>query len=372
MSFAILGLGTAVPPTVVDQTDALHIARSCCCRTAEHASWLPTMYGNTDIHQRHLVLAADVVRDVIDGTCATKSPFLPTGRLDDHGPTTAERMRHYVAEAKPLALAAARQALERAGLTPATITHLVTVSCTGFHAPGVDIELIDGLRLPPGTLRTHVGFMGCHGALNGLRVAQAFAGADARARVLLCAIELCSMHYYYGWDPQKMIANAIFADGAAAVVGAASGSVEEGTSAGTWRLAHSASCVFPGSADAMTWTVGDYGFEMTLSKKVPGLIAAHLRPWLINWLGQPGIALGHVASWAIHPGGPRILDAVEDALDLPAEATSMSRAVFAQYGNMSSSTVLFILERLREQQEPRPCVALGFGPGLTVEAALFR
>jgi len=372
MSFAILGLGTAVPPTVIDQGDALNIARSCCCRTVEHTTWLPTMYGNTDIQQRHLVLGANVVRDVLDGTRASQSPFLPTGKLDDHGPTTAERMRHYIAGARPLALAASRQALERARWAAGTITHLVTVSCTGFHAPGVDIDLIHGLRLPPCTLRTHLGFMGCHGMLNGLRVARAFAGADQDARVLLCAVELCSLHYHYGWDPQKMIANAIFADGAAAVVGAWSGAAGDRTDAGLWRLADSGSCVFPGSADAMTWTVGDHGFEMTLSKKVPGLIAVHLRPWLMAWLGQQDVALDEVASWAIHPGGPRILDAVEDTLNLPTGATSASREVFAQYGNMSSPTVLFILERLRQGRAPRPCVALGFGPGLTVEAALFR
>jgi predicted naringenin-chalcone synthase len=250
MSFAILGLGTAVPPTIIDQTDALNIARRLCCRTDEHATWLPAMYGNTGIRRRHLALGADVVRDVLDGTRASGSPFLPTGRPDDRGPTTAERVRHYVAAAAPLALAAARLALDRAGRRASAVTHLVTVSCTGFHAPGVDVELIQGLGLPPDTQRTHVGYMGCHGSLNGLRVARAFTGAEPDACVLLCATELCSLHYHYGWDPQKMVANALFADGAAAVVGAAPGPAD----GGTWQLAASGSCVFPGSTDAKTWT----------------------------------------------------------------------------------------------------------------------
>jgi predicted naringenin-chalcone synthase len=327
------------------------------------------MYSNTGIRQRHLVLGADVVRDVLDGTRLSGSPFLPTGLPDDNGPTTAERMRHYTAGARPLALAASRQALDRAGLMAAQITHLVTVSCTGFYAPGVDIELIQGLGLPSGTQRTHIGYMGCHGALNGLRVARAFAAAEPDAHVLLCAVELCCLHYHYGWDPQKMIANAIFGDGAAAVVGARG--QDSGETGGTWRLAASGSCVFPGCADCMTWTIGDHGFEMTLSKKVPGLIGTHLRPWLTQWLAHQGVSLADVASWAVHPGGPRIVDAVEEALVLPRELTGASREVFAECGNMSSPTVLFILERLSHRRAPRPCVALGFGPGLTVEAAMF-
>ncbi len=369
MSFAILGLGTAVPPTTIDQNDAIKIARACCCRTPRHAAWLPVMYENTEIQKRHLAIGPAVVRDVVNGTRISCSPFLPTGSPDDRGPTTRERMEEYSAGATPLAVAAARQALERARLAPAAITHLVSVSCTGFHAPGVDVELIHELRLPPGTQRTHVGFMGCQGALNGLRVARAFAESDAGARILMCCVELCSLHYHYGWNPEKVIANAIFADGAAAVAGA--GCKDTGRDGRTWYLVDSGSCVFPGSADAMTWSVGDHGFEMTLSKTVPGLIAAHLRPWLEEWLGQRGLMLEEVASWAIHPGGPKILDAVEGSLCLPASATATSREIFGQFGNMSSPTVLFILQRLAEKRAPGPCVALGFGPGLTVEAGLF-
>jgi predicted naringenin-chalcone synthase len=368
MSLAILGLGTALPATLIDQDDALHIAKSLCCRTAEQVTWLPTMYGHTGIERRHLVLGQDVVRDVIDGTRHSGSPFLPTGAADDCGPTTAERMEHYVASAWPLALRAVRQALEQSGVAAAALTHLVTVSCTGFHAPGVDVTLIQKLGLPPGIQRTHVGFMGCHGALNGLRVARAYAAAEPGARVLLCAVELCSLHYHYGWDPQKIVANALFADGAAAVVGA---SAEAGPP-DAWRLSASGSCVFPGSTDAMTWTVGDNGFEMTLSKRIPNLIAANLKPWLEAWLRDHGLDRRDVRSWAIHPGGPRILEAVAESLGLGSDDTADARAVFGGCGNMSSPTVLFILDRLRRQRAARPCVALGFGPGLAVEAALFR
>jgi predicted naringenin-chalcone synthase len=365
MSFAILSIGTALPSSVISQRDASKIARWVCCRTAEHETWLPAMYDQTGIQKRHMALSGDLVRDLIDGTRYSGSVFLPSGRDDDCGPTTAQRMEHYARLAPPLALQAARDAVARSGLRATDVTHLVTVSCTGFVAPGVDAALIQGIGLAPTVERTHVGYMGCHGALNGLRVARAFIGAEPQACVLLCAVELCSLHYHYGWNPSKMIANALFADGAAAVVGVtAPGHTDQ------WRLAATGSCLVPDSTDVMTWTIHDHGFQMTLAKQVPGLIAKHLRPWLQDWLSKQGIRLEDVASWAVHPGGPRILSAVEEGLCLPREALAASRAVFAECGNMSSPTLLFILERLRREGAGRPCVMLGFGPGLTAEAAL--
>ena len=312
MSFAILGVGTAVPPTQVTQEDAAGIARSLCCRTPEQQTWLPLMYDHTGIRCRHLLFDQPVVEDVLRGTNHTQSIFLPTGRDDDRGPTTDQRMRVYADKAGSLAVRASRQALHQSRLAAADITHLVTVSCTGMQAPGVDFELIDALALAPTVQRTHVGFMGCHGAINGLRVARAFSDSDPEARVLLCAVELCSLHYHYGWDPQKMIANAIFADGAAAVAGAP----DSLAPAGAWRVSATGSCLIPDSREAMSWTIGDHGFEMTLSKRVPGLIRAHLRPWLESWLARHGLRRETIGSWAIHPGGPRILEAIAQALEL--------------------------------------------------------
>lgn len=366
MSFAILGMGTALPPTTVTQSDAVRIAQQICGRTDEHAGVLPGLYRQTAIETRHLVFSRDVVSDVLDGTNVSGSVFLPDLAPDGGGPTTRQRMEHYVQFAGPLARRASGQALDESGIPPRAITHLVTVSCTGFRAPGVDIELIKELRLLPTVERTHVGFMGCHGALNGLRVARAFADADPDARVLLCAVELCSLHYHYGWDPKRMVANALFADGAAALVGAQS------AGSAHWQAAASGTCLFPDSEYAMTWDIGDRGFEMSLSTRVPDLIGRNLRPWLVDWLDRLHLRLHNVASWAVHPGGPRVLAAVEQSLDLSAAVTAASREVFAACGNMSSPTVMFILQRLREVGAPRPCVALGFGPGLVVEAALFR
>jgi predicted naringenin-chalcone synthase len=365
MSFTIRGLGTALPSTAITQVEALTVCEKICCQDKEQKEVLPGLYRQTAIATRHLAFSPEVVRDVLDQTTTSGSAFLPRANTEDHGPTTKVRMEHYKQEALPLALRAARQALEEAKLTARELTHLVTVSCTGFAAPGVDIGLIKQLGLSPTVERTHIGFMGCHGALNGLRAASAYCGARPAARVLLCAVELCSLHYHYGWNPKKLVANALFADGAAAAVGVPA------TESSPWRVAASGSCLFPDCEYAMTWDIGDHGFEMTLSTRVPDLIAQCLRPWIELWLGQQGLRVQDVRSWAIHPGGPRILSAVEETLGLDRDATAVSREVLADCGNMSSPTVLFVLERLRRRDAPCPCVALGFGPGLTAEAVLF-
>jgi alpha-pyrone synthase len=368
MTLAILSIGTALPSTVVAQPEALHIAQMVSQAADAQAPRLPSLYAATGVASRRTVLGEAVIRDMRDGTRHTGSPYLPTGAADFHGPTTAQRMRLYAEQAPPLAFQAAAAALRTSGLRAADVTHLVTVSCTGFVAPGVDVAMIRTLGLPPVVQRTHVGYMGCHGAFNGLRVANAFSAAEPDACVLLCAVELCTLHYHYDRDVQSVIANALFGDGAAAIVGAPA----EVAPPEAWRVAATGSCLIPDSETAMSWTIGDYGFEMSLSKYIPRLIAMHLRPWLEGWLHRHGVAIDQVGSWAVHPGGPRILDAVEESLCLPRRATDVSRAVLAEHGNMSSPTILFILDRLRAAEAPRPCVALGFGPGLMAEAVLFR
>jgi predicted naringenin-chalcone synthase len=368
MSLAILAVGTAVPSTILTQAESMAVARAVCCKTEEQASWLPALYRGSGIETRGLAFDPAVIRDIVNGTRHTASPFLPSGTDADRGPTSGQRMEHYRENAPQLARDAARSALERSALPARKVTHLVTVSCTGFFAPGVDVALVKALDLSPTVSRTHVGFMGCHGAFNGLRVANAFAAADPGARILLCAVELCGLHYHYRWDPEKMVANALFADGAAAVVGVPA----EAAPNEAWRIAATGSCLVPDSEDAMTWTISDHNFEMTLSKRVPELIARHLAPWLKGWLSQHDLEIERIASWAVHPGGPRILASIEESLGLGREALADSKAVLAQYGNMSSPTSLFILDRLRKLEAPRPCVALGFGPGLVAETLLFQ
>ncbi len=361
MGAFLVGIGTATPAHTIAQRDAAELAKAFCCQTDEQTRLLPVLYRRTRIRQRGSVLL-----DHAMGSASPQSFFSPAQGTADRGPTTQQRMQRYAREAPPLALSAARGALRESGLTPRQITELVTVSCTGFIAPGIDLALINALGLPRTIGRTHVGFMGCHGALNGLRVASALVRADPDARVLLCAVELCSLHFRYGWDPAQVVGNALFADGAAAAVLIHA----RRAPANAWRVVANGSSLFPDSAEAMTWRIGDYGFEMMLSAQVPALIAEHLRPWLTSWLRQQGLTVPAIRSWAIHPGGPRILSTVEACLRVPPRAMAASRAVLVTHGNMSSPTVLFILKRLRRAAAARPCVALGFGPGLAVEAAL--
>jgi predicted naringenin-chalcone synthase len=366
MPLAILGLGTAVPGARLNNYESQKVAESLCCESEEQKTFVPAIYAGSGIATRNMCLGRAVVDDIMNGTRLSGSPFLPTGVPGEKGPTTRERMEIYEAEAPPLALRSCAEALANAGTLPGEITHLVTVSCTGFAAPGFDIALVNELGLSPTLHRTHVGFMGCHAALNGMRVAAAFAASDPAARVLVCSVELCSLHYHYGWDPPKVVANALFADGSGAVVGAPNGPP------GSWRLTANGSCLVPEAADAMTWTIGDNGFGMTLSKRIPEVIADRLRPWLDDWLAARGQSVNSIRSWAVHPGGPKILDAVASTLGLPSDAVWASREVLSEHGNMSSSTVLFILKRLQERGAKPPCVAIGFGPGLNVEVALFE
>jgi predicted naringenin-chalcone synthase len=367
MNVALLGMGTALPPHRLERDTAVKVAQILCL-DPQKAPLMRVLYRQTGIDSRHLVHGADVVRDVIEGTRHSQSVFLPSGQVDDRGPTTSQRMHCYAKEARPLAIAACRQALDRSAVKPGELTQLITVSCTGFQAPGVDISLIEGLELSPEIERTHIGFMGCHGSLNALRVAKAFAEANTAARILICAIELCSLHFHYGSEQAGLVANALFADGAAALVCGSS----EAAPPGAWQVTANGGRLFPDSADAMTWNVGDHGFEMTLSARVPNLIETYLRPWLEDWLRRHDLTLADIGSWAVHPGGPRVLKSVAKALGLDDVAMATSREVLQEYGNMSSPTVLYILDRLMKGQARRPCVALGFGPGLAAEVALLR
>jgi predicted naringenin-chalcone synthase len=183
--------------------------------------------------------------------------------------------------------------------------------------------------------------------------------------------------------------NALFSDGAAALV-CKSGMSDQPASARTghvtktvpyaagesakphaMRLVATGSCLIPNSTDVMAWRIGDHGFDMYLSASVSAVIQQHLRSWIEQWLAKYDVSIKAIRSWAIHPGGPRILDAVESSLGLTPDDTADARGVLAEYGNMSSPTILFVLNRLQQRDAPMPCVALGFGPGLSIEAALF-
>jgi predicted naringenin-chalcone synthase len=363
----IAGIGTATPPHTISSADAAEIAQRLAREPPERRRLFHALYRRSGVLTRH-----SVVLTASDGQLAARQSF-----FGPEEPTTFARMRRYEIEAGPLAVSAARSALGDAAIEPGRVTHLVTVSCTGSYAPGFDADLIRELDLARDVARTHIGFMGCHGLLNGLRVARAFVAADGSAVPLVCAVELCSLHHQYEGDAEQIVANALFADGAGAVVGVGVG---VGAGAGRtpagyaepYRLVASGSTIVEDSADAMSWRVGDRGFVMTLSPRVPGIIAANLRPWLEGWLARHDLDVPSVGSWAVHPGGPRIVSAVGEALGLDPSLLLPSRRVLEEFGNMSSPTILFILDRLRRAGAPRPCVSLAFGPGLAVEAALLQ
>jgi predicted naringenin-chalcone synthase len=352
----IAGIGTALPPHRIAQADAAEIAQQYSCETPAQERLFKGMYRRAGVETRH-----SVVLETSDGDLAARQSFYSLAH-----PTTGDRMRKYDEHAGALAVAAARESLRDAGILPEQVTHVVTVSCSGFGAPGFDIALLKQLGLAAQVARTHVGFMGCHGLLNGLRVARAFLAEDPRACVLLCAVEMCSLHHQYGWNSDRIVANALFADGAAALVGVSG----QPCSDSVYQVVASGSMILDDCEDAMTWRIADHGFEMTLSPRVPELISRTIRPYLDGWLAGQGIDLAAVRSWAVHPGGPRILAAFGEAAGLARAMLEPSYQVLADYGNMSSPTVLFILDRLRRLGAPRPCVALAFGPGLAVESVL--
>lgn len=370
--FQLLGLGTALPEHSIIQSEASDFAATvlagCETEKPDKAKRLvKALYRRSGVQTRH-----SVVLDSSSGSEPAKQAFYPPSIDPSNvGPTTAERMQRYEWDAPRLAKAALERAIEKAGISPSQLTHLVTVSCSGFAAPGFDLSLIRGLNLPPSIARTHVGFMGCHGALNGLRVAKAFAAADPNAVVAVCAVELCTLHHQYGWDPQEIVANSLFADGAAAVIGCNS---DEGASNSRElpRLADNLSSVVPDTEEMMTWRIGDHGFRMTLSPEVPDIIRGHLPELLDSFLASNGVSRGDISGWAIHPGGPRILKACQESLDLTDDQLAASTDTLARCGNMSSPTVVFILDRLIQQGLTPPFIMLGFGPGLNVEAALLR
>jgi predicted naringenin-chalcone synthase len=364
MGLRILGIGTAVPPHNIPQEESADWA---CSMTPDstHRNTVNKLYRRVGVEKRHSVL---LTLDP-DGIPAHKKLYQPARSPEDSGPSVAARMQVYEAAAGTLASEASRRALEAGEVEGASITHLITVSCSGFAAPGLDVALIRELSLPPGVQRTHIGFMGCHGALNGLRVARAFAEANHRARVLLCAVELCSLHHQYRGSVDQIVANALFADGAAAVV-AGSADASDRSMHSDWQLVDSASTIVPETEPLMTWHIRDHGFQMGLSPQVPVIIERELRTWLTEWLARHELSIETIGCWAIHPGGPRILQACANALGLTEDQLRTSQDVLASYGNMSSPTVLFIVERLQRDHFRPPCVLLAFGPGLTAEAAL--
>jgi alpha-pyrone synthase len=289
----------------------------------------------------------------------------PPGQLDDAGlyrpgdfADTSARMRVYRERAADLAFAAAVDLDDELN----DISHLLLVSCTGFAAPGVDLELIERLALSPRTERTTVGFMGCHAAINALRLARHIVRSEPQARVLVVCLELCTLHLQETSDLEQLLSFLIFADGCAAALVTRE---PRGIALGS-----SATAIAPEAADQIVWQIGSSGFDMTLSGSVPATLGAIL-PGQIGTILR-GRSPGEIVHWAVHPGGRSVLDAVQHALDLGPQALATSREVLRRYGNMSSATVLFVLKAMLERGGGGAGCAVAFGPGLAIESLMFE
>ncbi len=375
----IHGLATVVPPHH-------HTQERACAFMQEHATEnravrriIRSLYRNSGIEKRH-----SVVPDW--QTTGEPSLFFEADGARRPVPETRLRNELYTREAPGLYEALARRLREGTrGFTAADVTHVVTISCTGFFAPGPDIHVVRSLGLPGSTRRYHVGFMGCYAAFQGLRMAEAFCRADPEAVVLVLSVELCTLHLQFTDDTDDLIAGSVFADGGSgALVSARSPALpgsggEESSpvrdSPPPLEILSFHTALTEGGEEDMAWTIGNRGFRMKLSTYVPDLIEANLGPVLAEALGSGGVQPGDVDRWAVHPGGRAILDKAEGLLGLDPEGLGASRAVLREYGNMSSATILFVLDELLRGDRPaageRVC-AMAFGPGLTIESGLFR
>ncbi len=274
---------------------------------------------------------------------------------------TGARMARYVQEALPLGKQAVAGALDAAGLAPGDVGLFAVATCTGYATPGLDIRLASDLGMPAGLQRLLVGHMGCYAAIPGLAAVGDFVAARSRPAVLLCC-ELTSLHVQPAQrDLEQVVAHALFSDAAAAVV------VEPGAGRGR-RLAGVVARTDASTADLMTWDVTDLGFRMGLSPRVPGVLSKHVGEVVDELLAGAGLRVEDVAGWAVHPGGPRIIDVVRDELGLAEEQMAASRRVLSEHGNCSSATVLLVLQEMTDVDGP--VVAMAFGPGLTLYAAL--
>ncbi|MCL6431539.1 MAG: type III polyketide synthase [Anaerolineae bacterium] len=290
------------------------------------------------------------------------------GSFYDRRRTFAERNEAYMRHARPLAAEAISRCLEDASLAPGDIDDLIVVSCTGFDTPGLDLLLAADLGMRHDLRRTFIGAMGCYAAFPGLYRAASAVRASPETRALVLCIELGTLHFQDDPGTDNLLAMALFGDGAAAVLldgEAAPGPylIDQRTFSDYQTLHH------------MAWHVGDGGFRLTLSSYVPNVLRAQAAMLVDALLAPHGLRRSDVRFWGIHPGGTLILDYLERALDLEAEALRFSRRVLREYGNLSSATVLFVLDEMRRSGEPRPgdlAVLMAFGPGLTFESCLLR
>ena len=355
---AIRAIGTAVPPYRHHQTDVARFMKNVLGSDRALSRRIDYLYRRSQIQTRYSCIPLE---------------FYPTGSDPDSFPTTQERMERYQEEALPLCQAAITDALSQPHAPDISeVTHLIVVSCTGFYSPGLDIHLVKALGLSPDVGRTFIGFMGCYAAFNGIRLSDSICRSDPDATVLLVCVELCTIHFQISSEPEQLIASCIFADGAAAAF------FKRASSQGDTNaliVRDSLSWIDDDSLEDMTWSIGDTGFEMHISQSVAKTIETNLPNFIPRLLESSALVGKDIDFWAVHPGGRSILDTVHSGLDLSPCQIEDSRAVLHDYGNMSSPSILFVLKRLLgrigDGERFQHCVAMAFGPGLTLEGCLF-
>ncbi|SIO00009.1 type III polyketide synthase [Agromyces cerinus] len=375
MTVTLRGLSTAVPATVLVQDEVRDVfaAQPGLGRLGQRI--VATSFNVSGIERRHSVL------EELRWDAHPEDPvFFDAESGELLLPGTKVRNELYAEHATRLYVEAGRAAIEATpGIEASDVTHVITVSCTGFYAPGPDFMIARDLGLNPGVERYHLGFMGCYASIPALRIASQLAKADASAVVLVVSVELCTLHLRASNDPDTIVASSLFADGAGSAIVTAR-PTEPGERA--FDLDRFATRITPVGEGDMAWKIGDHGFEMVLSNAIPAIIDEHitgaLEPLFAHDEALAAALAGEGSSeaiehWAIHPGGRSILDKVESRLGLTEAQLVPARDTLRDYGNMSSATVLFVLRHILDSDaavDGDRVAAMAFGPGLTVESAL--
>ncbi|MET4105637.1 type III polyketide synthase [Hymenobacter sp. UYP22] len=364
MSSYLCAIGTANPPHRIPQLQIADFMASALELDEAGTRKLRALYRVSGIGQRYTVLPDY-------GRPPGEFEFFPNTPGLEPFPGVGQRMSQYRQHALPLSVRAVKDCLEQLPeVEIASVTHLITVSCTGMYAPGLDIELVAALGLPGNVQRTCVNFMGCYAAVNALKLADAFCRSTPGARVLVVCTELCTLHFQKSHEDDHLVSNALFGDGAAAVLVQS----QPAATGPSLALAGFHCGLEPEGHTDMAWHINDFGFEMTLSSYVPRMIQQGIGQLTRQLLQDLPVQLVDIRSFAIHPGGRKILEAIEQALGLTAHDNRFAYQVLREYGNMSSATVLYVLRELMRTLTPadagEPVLSFAFGPGLTLEAML--
>jgi predicted naringenin-chalcone synthase len=373
MTATILALETEVPKTLLAQEDFAKAATKHLKLSEPQTRLLERITKNSQINYRHTVVE-DFHENGLKG-----APF----NFCENTPQTALRNEIFKKHAPQLAISVCEKALNEWGGDRQSITHVISVSCTGMIAPGIEFLLIDALGLSRHVERLGINFMGCFGAFKGLAVAKALAIENPRHRILLVCTELCSLHFQADTQIDTLVSNSLFADGTAAVI---LGAQPHSTERPLFEIQRQGSTALEQSLDLMSWEAGDYGYNMRLSALVPAQIEAHIAPFVSRLIGAEQSFQSF--TWAVHPGGRSIVESVARACELQPEQLKASWKVLKEYGNMSSPTFLFVLKeilndapRSRSNRLSYSCtlpksnqdvIGLGFGPGLSVEGILLK